>query len=803
MKYFLILFCILLFYSQTAFAGPVLSKMSKYEDNDSIRIFLAFNQLPRFEKKVHSKRLDIVLKDTEILPEAAFFVEDDKIVKILTEQHQDSAIVSLFFRYIPQKVDVSVNAEDSLVIDLLLGNRFTRSYQDLSTRLQGVTLLERETDDFSNPLIASKYAHDWKTFFSDYETGVSIAAPVGIYIPLFPLIRLVPPGKAENKDLISPEGLLLAERGKWEELIALLKELLATTTEVEEQKLLALTYGDALLRFGNYEGAYKQLYLLSTTYEREQVGIFASYLLGLLMATNDDPYSANFLLRNLQSKIRPDHPLASYHALSLAETSLATGHLENMKLSLDRDDIAYPGEIAYLRELRQADMYYAQDKSIKAYVAYQLALKNVDIEEHPYSLNGLCSTLYDQKLFEDSAVCYEKLGEMVPDRDQLAMIYFRENMARLHSSEDTDQLISNFGRVEDTFTGTEGAFRAALKKNDLRYLTNKKWSKTAIRYYNALGEKSNYRRVSEESFFKEALLHNFSGDTQKSIELTMSMLRNFRSGPIRESAQALLIQILPDELQRLVDEGKYMDALTLARQNRHLFINNWIASNLLANLGHSYQQLGIYDEALRIYLYLIEIANAEEKENYFLPLTEIAYEKGDYSLVEEYASQYGFYYPNGQHRDTILLRRIKALYANDKIDKAISLLPESLPDIEEFKLLASLLYFHQNRYEQVVSILMNMWQQKYFLPEKHTFILAESLFQVGRNDESEDFFTTASTGYQFQDFSLYRLAEISKQKGNDTEALKRISQISENTNNNLWKRYADKELQYNQIISSF
>lgn len=802
MKYFIILFCILLFYGQPAFAGPVLSKMSKYEDNDSIRIFMAFNELPRFEKKMHSKRIDIVLKDTEILQDAVFFAEDDKIVKILTEQHRDSAIVSLFFRYIPQKVDVSVNAEDSLVIDLLLGNRFTRSYQDLSTRLQGVTMLERETDDFSNPLITSKYAHDWKTFFSDYETEISITAPVEIYIPSFPIIRLLPPGKAENIGLITQEGLLLAKNEKWEDLIGLLKNLLASTTDIEEKKLLALTYGEALLAFGNYEGAYKQLYLLSTTYAGEQVGIFASYLLSLLMATNDDPYSANFHLRNLQNKIRTDHPLASYHALSLAETSLATGHLENMKRSLDRDDIAYPDEIAYLRELRQADMYYAEDKPIRAYVAYQLALKNVAVEEHPYSLNGLCSTLYDQKLFQDSAVCYEKLGEMVPDRDQLAMIYFRENMARLHASEDSDQLINNFGRVEDTFPGTEGAFRAALKKNDLRYLTNKKWSKTAIRYYSALGEKSNYRRVSEESLFKEALLNNFAGDTQKSIELTMSILRNFRSGPLRESAQALLIQILPDVLQRLVDEGKYMEALTLARQNRQLFINNWIDINLLAGLGYSYQQLGIYDEALRIYLYLTEIANTEEKEVYFLSLTEIAYEKGDYNLVEEYAAQYGFYYPKGQHRDTILLRRIKALYANDQIDKAVSLLPETLPDMVEFKLLASLLYFHQNRYEEVVSILMNILQQQALLPEKHTFILAESLFRVGRNDESEGFFTQTSTGDQFQDFSLYRLAEISKQKGNSGDALKKISQISENTSNNLWKRYADKELLYNQIISS-
>ncbi|NNK96715.1 MAG: hypothetical protein HKP41_20385 [Desulfobacterales bacterium] len=802
MKYFFILFCILLFYGQSASAGPVLSKMSKYEDNDSIRIFMAFNELPRFEKKVHSKRIDIVLKDTKIGQDAVFFTEDDKIVKILTEQHRDSAIVSLFFRYIPQKVDVSVNAEDSLVIDLLLGNRFTRSYQDLSTRLQGVTLLKRETDDFSNPLITSKYAHDWKTFFSDYETGVSITAPVKIYIPSFPIIRLLPPGKEENIELITEEGLLLAKKEKWEDLVGLLKNLLASTTDIEEKKLLALTYGEALLQFGNYEGAYKQLYLLSTTYTREQVGILASYLLSILMATNDDPYSANFHLRNLQSKIRTDHPLASYHALSLAETSLATGHLENMKRSLDRDDIAYPDEIAYLRELRQADMYYAEDKSIKAYVAYQLALKNVEVEEHPYSLNGLCSTLYDQKLFQDSAVCYEKLGEMVPDRNQLAMIYFRENMARLHASEDSDQLINNFGRVEDTFPGTEGAFRAALKKNDLRYLTNKKWSKTAMRYYNALGEKSNYRRVSEESLFKEALLYNFTGDTQKCIELTMSVLRNFRSGPLRESAQALLIQILPDVLQRLVDEGKYMEALALARQNRQLFINNWIDINLLAGLGHSYQQLGIYDEALRIYLYLTEIANAGEREVYFLSLTEIAYEKGAYNLVEEYAAQYGFYYPNGQHHDTILFRRIKALYANDQIDKAISLLPETLPDMVEFKLLASLLYFNQNRYQEVVSILMNIWQQQALLPEKHTFILAESLFRIGRNDESEAFFAKVSTDEQFQDFSLYRLAEISKQKGNSGDALEKISQISENTNNNLWKRYADKELLYNQIISS-
>ena len=279
MKYLNLIFIVLFLSGPPAFAESTLSKMSKSEDKDSVQVFLSFDQAPRFESKTSGKRLNIVLKNTKISEAAKFFPENDKIIKILTKPHRDDTILSLFFRYQPQKVSITPSGENTLVADILLGNRYSKTYENLSSQLQGVTLLDRKTDDFANPLIASPYAHDWTTFFRYYESEVEIRAPVTIYVPEFPIIRLLPPGFEENKNFIPEEVLFAAEQGAWSKVASLLQEELRKPYDLEVKKILALSFGEALMHTESFSGAYKQLYLLRDKYPEEQIGIFAAYLL--------------------------------------------------------------------------------------------------------------------------------------------------------------------------------------------------------------------------------------------------------------------------------------------------------------------------------------------------------------------------------------------------------------------------------------------------------------------------------------------------------------------------------------------
>ncbi len=799
MKQLFIILSVILFTCGTASGASTILKLSKSASKDSVQTFISFDQMPQYKTQMNGKRLDIILQETIVDEQALFFKEDDKIVKVLARPIKDDTELSLFFRYIPQKVRFSISGNNTLVADILLGNRFTKTYKDLSTSLQGMSVLDRSTQDFGNPFIASPYAHDWKTFFASYESRVKISAAVRYFIPEFPFARLLSSENQNVSELIPDDVYRLAKNHKWEETGKLIEKKIRQFSAVNDQKILALTYGEILLRDGNFDGAYKQLYLIKNTYPAERVGQLASYLLSLLLAINGDPYGANYELRLLIDKMKTSNPLFPYANLLLAETCLATNQLDKMSLAAKRDDIGYPKGLELKRELRQADLFYATEKPVKAFVAYQLASQHTDLHEYPYSLNGLCETLYRQKAYEESASCYDKLSELTDSREQLGMVYYRSAMAQLKYSDDITELISDFSRIEDAFPGTEAGFRAAVKKTDLRYLSRKDWSSTAIKYYHALAEKSIYREVSAESYFKEALLYHFSGDNSKAIELTNILLRNFRSGPIRPSAEALLIQLLPGELKRLVKNEKYTEALALARQHRRFFENNWLDLSLLGELAYSYHQLGIYRDAMQLYLYLMEMAKPEEKEEYFLPLTQIAYDMGDFALVQDYATQYSYHYPHGIFTEEVLYLQLKSLLAMNQIDQAINLIPSPLPDRDNYKFLAAELFFRKDSYESVVSVLKPFWVQQVALPENLTFILAESLYMLGELFEAEPIFRESSTIKRYAGQSLYRLAEIARKNGDEPRALSLYAAIAESDNETLWKKFAERELRLSQL----
>ncbi|MEE4166283.1 MAG: hypothetical protein V2I35_09805, partial [Desulfocapsaceae bacterium] len=289
MKRLLIVFCSLLFTWTSAHGASTILKVSKSEDRDSLQTFISFDQTPRYETQLNGKRLDIILQETVIDERALFFKEDDKIVKILARPNKDDTEISFFFRYIPQNVSFSTDTNNTLVADILLGNRFTNTYRDLSLNFEGMTFLERSTQDYTNPLVSSPYAHDWKRFFSSYESDVEISMPVRFHIPAFPVSLKLKRGDPNALNVIPTELYQHAKNEQWEDISDLIEEQMTALSDIESKKFLALTYGEALLRDDKFDGAYKQLYLLKNSYPKEQVGHLATYLLSLLVALNGDP----------------------------------------------------------------------------------------------------------------------------------------------------------------------------------------------------------------------------------------------------------------------------------------------------------------------------------------------------------------------------------------------------------------------------------------------------------------------------------------------------------------------------------
>ncbi len=780
-------------------AESILTRINKVNEKDTVELYFSFTKTPGYRTNIREKRVDLILENTSLKPKFEFFEPDDKIVKILSLDKNNKTILSFFFRYPPQQFNVVPNEkEQKMTVNILLGNPYSTALPDFSAKLEGLTLLKRTTKDYSNPLIASPYAADWKSFFRIYESKVTISLPIQITVLPFPAIALLPPDKEKNKKLLSQEIYKLAEQNLWVDAQALLLRSIAREKDPEVKKKLALTYGDTLLREGKFSDAYKQFYLLAEEYSEEEISVFAKYLLALLRAKFQDPYIADYELRNLESFMSPANPLTPYFLITQIETALATGQLERMQKLLDRDDIPYPGQTILIRELRQADYWYATGDLIKAYVGYQLLNKHEILLDKTFSLNGYCDTLYQQKQFPDAALYYNTLANHIKDKQLLGIINYRRHMAELHFKPELE-MADYFARIENTYPGTEAGFRGALKKTDIKYLNLKNWAPQALLYYKALAEKSVTRATREEASFKEALVFSLHDDKIKSIDLLMDFLRNFRKGELYETGQALLIELLPQVIKEYVKKGMYMEALVIAKQNRKLFLKNWVDIGLLAEMAQSYQALGIYNEASKLYLYLINISSEDQKEKYYLPLISAAYDHGDYKIVEDYSDQYSYHYPNGTHKNDILLLRIKSLMIEEDYQGAITLLPQPIPDSVDFSLVAASLYFHEDNYAKVIETLEQPIEVTGSQRSRSDFLLAESLYQQGAYNKAEKLYATIPVSSIHHDQSLYRLAELSKDRGDNEASLKIYEELVETGSSPLWIKMAQKELEFAKV----
>ncbi len=781
--------------SSGVLSASELVKVSRVDNRDIIQLYFSFDTAPAYSQTVNKRRVNLIFKQTQTPFNFEMLEADSNIVKILPQPKNGDFVLSLFFRYEPQYYKFSKNTDDKIVFEVLLGNQFSKSYKELADRLKGLTVLNRNSVDNTNPYLLSPYTKDWMSFFSRYESPVTLEIPIRFNLPPFPLIHLLPSRIRGDQQTISPDMLDLASRGHWSQLTRQILEKLQLEPDITQKKMLALTYGELLARSDDFDGAFKQFYLLKETFPEELIGNFAEYLLILIRAIHEDPYIADLEFKNLATKISASNPISPYLHLSQIEAALATSQYQKMNKLLLRDDIAFPETVEEIIKIRQADYWFAIKQPIKAYVAYTLLHKSALLQAHPYSMNGNCSTLYSQKKFEESSECYDLLSSLTLAKKNAGLIQYRANMARLQFQSGAS-LIEYFSQLESVFPDTESGYRAALKKIDLVFLQNKSRSRWALKNYETISDDSILRSTMEEALFKQALIHSMLDQNDKSVALLQKLIREFRHGNILSTAQALLIQLLPGEIKKLVDEKKYLKALVLAKQNKEFFQKNWINSKYLADIADAYSKIGINNEAQRLYLYLIEVVPVNEKEQFYLPMIKASYNHGNYSLVEDYAAQYTYNYPNGKFNDQILFYRLQALVGEERIDDALSLLPVPLLGNDRIYNLAAGLFYRTENYDRCLSVFKILVQSNSPLSQEEQIMYGESLFNTKHFEEAENIYMQITPKNPFFDQSLYRLAELQRRKGQEKNALRLFEKIVETGTSDLWKQYAQKELQF-------
>ncbi len=789
-------FLLTVLFCRSSWATSVLNKVTLTDESSRLQIFLRFSESPSYTMKILGKRVDLLLRATVPAGDFTDLPGNDKMIKMISKTYRDHLRVSFYFRYPPQNVNIRQSKEtSSLMLDILVGNPFSALYPDLSARLHGLTVLNRNEIDFTNPLYASPYGDNWKLFIEKYESAV-IVQPEQLYsLPPFPLAASIKPRIAVEQWL-PDEIMALSKTNDWPMVSTALKDQLELEKNEEYRNRLLMTYAESLVRNNQYQEPYKLLQQISFTYPDSPLDTYAKLLLIYLTAIQEDPYLAKIKLEQFTKQESDNTPFASYINIFQAELALTTGRIKDAVTILKLDTIAYTGTSELLRLLRQADSYFDKGDPVKALVAYKKLDEQSDIvKKHPASLARYSDSLYTHGRFKEAAENYQPLVDLLTDTKIQHLAMFRLAMSRLHSGTKWTRVFPLFARIQNTFPGTEGAYRARLKQTDMHFLSGKTRDNRVAQNYGQLGLVANRVELREEALVKQAMVNALAGNHELSIQQAMGVLRDFQHGELITEARALILSQLSGVLQNMIANEKYVAALVLAKKNRFFFARGWLNVDLLYDLAEAYVQLGVYDRAVRAYLYILEVSTEEEREKVYKPLLTALYESGKYALIEDYADRYFFRYADSPGAADIFLIRIKALQKNNKVQLAASLLdaPDSF-STPEINRTASRIYFELHQWDKVITLVNSEKLSSGWSGGERDYLLAESLFQSGQYAKAKPVFERLQEEEPYIELAMFRLAEIDLKDGDSESALKQFQKLTEKGKDPRWIKMAREEI---------
>jgi tetratricopeptide (TPR) repeat protein len=791
----LLLATVNLFSRTSAMAASVLQRVNRGDEPTRVQLFLHFDRLPGFQLATDGRKIDVELLDTTSAPSLPAPAADERMIKMVTKEQPPKTIVSFYFRYPPQKVTTEGNKETSmLLIDVLLGNQLSATYPELTTKLQGVSVVKRTDSSSFNPLNNSLYASNWLSFFTKYESPVEIKPQPRLHLPPFPLASAIAP-VLDNEQWLPAEVLELARDNKWGQACQLLRQEVTTQPEEPLKERLVLTYAEALIRAGEYRDPYFLLQRIMLRYPDTLLADLANFLLIYQQAVRGDFVNSFYELKGLTGKIGQATPFGGSFALLSAELALLAGRIKEAEQFLQLPALVEQETLAPTRLLRQTDLRYLNNEKAKSLTDYlDLASRSPLIDADPMSLAFLCDCLYAAKRYPEAVKRYMQLADLLNNQPDQALALFRQAMSQLHVPALAKKARLDLQQVQEAFPHSRGGALARLKQTDLDYAAKQLEPNEARAIYSAYAIHGDSIAIREEAGLKEALVNALSDEHETSVNQCMNLLRSFQSGSLRTETIALLLQQLPGVIRQLVKDERYIQALVLAKQNKKFFARGWLDTQLLYDLANAYDRLGMNAEAAQTYQYLFEVHNEADRENIYLPLLRSLFSAGQYIQVEEFADRYQLRYPKGRDLSAVYLLKAQALSRSGQIDKAIRLLSApSSPRTPPLELLKGRLFFETKEWQKVIDTLEQPELRPLLAEQAMLLPLAESYYQAGHLDQAALLFRQLMAQEGGSEQAQFRLAQIEATRDNRSQALNLFKDLAEKGKDPLWTKLAREE----------
>jgi outer membrane protein assembly factor BamD (BamD/ComL family) len=774
-----------------------LLSVTKQDEVNVTKFILQFNRLPKFQIKTSGQRLEIELLATVTTPFPVLPPTDERLVQILVGQAKDKLVLAFLLRRPPYFVNGVKDERDNRMViavhwrDTQIGTR-----PAISADLPG-NLSVRTNGGAISRVIASKYKGRWDKFFSEYERAVQVQGPMVYTVAPFPCLALVD----SSFDYIPLEAAEFARCGDWRAALTAMENVgLENTDENGTTKVKRLLFrADIHQRAGHNAEAQRALDSARSQLGSGQDELAACAALQQLYINKDLMDSPYELLAEMDMIKSPVYPQAfqGYFDLFQAEVALSAGDLERSKILLDEGLQRGVGLLSERYQLRLADMDYARGDYGGAIEQYS-SLGNI-VEQNPYSLSCYATSLYRTKNYDDAIRELKVLLTTLSQAESRDMVRYLMALALMHRGDNG----AGVDLLQQILPGTQGAQLAKAKLADLNVTVDDLYRRQqALETYAELNEEIVDRDGSAEMQFKHALALYLLGQQYAALDELRFFLRIDHLSELRAHAQALLAEILPEAIHRLVQEEKYFEALVLVEKNRDLLIASHREFNFLVELGYVFDQLNNVDSAVRLYLYLLDRTKPGEKqEEIFVPLIGALLQQKDYVRVKSYTEQYQNKYPQGKAFAQVFFLQLQALLAQEKGAEALEMLQQNeRPQSVAINRLAAnlawqdrLLTMAQKNIDAVVGTDLKKAEPEDLL------LQAEILLALGNDAAALLRYQLLDSVTAFADQALYREGSILLRRGLRAQGLKLLQQLVDKGKQDQWHELAQETLKIERL----
>ncbi len=757
---------------------PKLLELQKHEGLSSTRITLTFDRLPEFSFDHSGQRLDVLLSKSTVSAGLMKLPEDETVVKILLAEKKGDLLVSLLLRRPPKQIVSESQDKPAQIRFDLYWDSARGSRPAVAFRIEGIPGRKggrKVRDERQFP----PWRENWRPLFKADLSPWKIEPEAHFSLPKLPVLTFDKPTAALK------QRLDLVAENRWLSLLRFLPEMPAVAkAEKRVEELLVI---EGLLRTDGLAAADRRLLALEDLQGPYRTRV--DYLTDFVLASNGQAYAAFLKLSEQLKKLPVEDNLYPLMTLLAAETALASRNNKDAATLLENKKIRWPATLRPLVTLRRADAASELKSYADALRGYRsLSPDSRIFDQYPRSRARAARAAFEKGDYALAARFYKALAQQMADQPQEALAYYAA-AASSYDAGDTEWAQIGLQKIYLEMPGTEGADRAALRLQDHQVLIGgERAQATAIYQYADLAKHSRTRALREEAMFKQALVLYLLGDSAESVKVLMTFRRVFARGSLRAEADSLLREQLPAVISRLIKKGEDIPAVVLVEQNRKLLLKGQLDKEFLDQIAGAFTRLGLFKRAARVLLFQLDRAQGKkEREELYLPLAQLYLMRREYRAASDYARTYLDKYPQGSRRGEAYGLLLDALEKQKRFSELLQQLErKDRPQSATLDIRAAWIYWQQERLTDVAARLEHARALGGVFAVKDMALLAETLYQLGRNTESAALYKTLIQNKKFGAQAKYRSAQLLLRQGKKRDGLKLLQDFVEKDKDGPW-----------------